>query len=205
VTPRMRVTKALTSGIVAMALVAVGTLGASWLGAERAWAAVDLHSELLSVTQLPAGWTVDRTVPPSDARGCGAVQPTFKASGSSAHADGEDQDGDKGLFQESLYAYPSATRASDAYNKIVAQLNGCLSYTTTSKTEVSVSELSFPSAGNDSAAFTLTTSASGTTLVADAVVVRKGSQVAGLFYADTTGVNISGAASFVRAATAAMP
>jgi hypothetical protein len=205
VTPRMRVTKALTSGIVAMAVVAVGTLGASSVTLEPAWAAVNLRSELLSATQLPAGWTVDRTMPPSDARGCGAVQPTFKASGSSSHVDGEDQDGNKGLFQESLYAYPSTARASATYSKIVAQLNGCPGYTTTSKTEVSVSELTFPSAGDDSAAFTLTTSASGTTLVADAVVVRKGNQVAGLLYADAAGVNIPGAESFVRAAAAAMP
>ena len=160
-----------------------------------------LLSELLSISQMPTGWSVDNTSSGSGP-GCLAniVQPKGikQTSNATVFFAGI---GNIPVIEETLATF---TNATTAYKKIVATLNGCKHIVVTSgarKGTWAVGQMSFPHYGNASAAFAVSFVTPGPTISEDFFIVRKGNVVMGMIEADLQ-VDVSQFQGFVVKALA---
>jgi hypothetical protein len=160
-----------------------------------------LSSELLSVGQMPIGWSVDNS---SSGSGIGCLANILEPKGirQTSHASvyfaGS---GNRPVIEEAL---ATLTNATTAYKKIVATLNGCKNISGTKggvRATGSVGQMSFPHHGNASAAFSVSLVTQGTTIGEDFLVVRKGNVVMGIIEADLQ-VDVSQFQGFVVKALA---
>jgi len=161
-----------------------------------------LSSELLSVSQMPIGWSVYHQ-PASSGTGCLAnilepkgIKPTSKAQ--VAFKD----NGHSSLLDEAVATYSNATTT---YKKIVATLSACKRVSRTSggiKATGTVGQMSFPHYGNASAAFSVSIVAQGTAIGDDLLIVRKGNVIMGIEEADGPTVDVSQFQSFIVKALA---
>src|ERR1035437_4436167 len=162
-----------------------------------------LSSELLSVGQLPTGWSVDNSSSSGSGVGCLANILEPKGTKQISHAGvALDENGNTPLVTEKLSTYSNATTA---YKKIVATLSACKRVSGTSggaKTTGTVGQMSFPHYGNASAAFSLSLVIQGTTVGDDLLIVRKGNVVMGIQEADIPPLDVSQFQGFVVKALA---
>jgi hypothetical protein len=161
-----------------------------------------LSSELLSVSQMPIGWSVDNS---SSGGGVGCLANILEPKGikqtSYASIDLDDN-GNTPVVEERLATYSNATTA---YKKIVATLSACKHVSGTSggvKGTGTVGQMSFPHYGTTSAAFAVSLLIQGTTLGADLLIVRKGNVVMGIEEVDIPPVDVSQFQGFVVKALA---
>jgi hypothetical protein len=160
-----------------------------------------LSSELLSVGQMPTGWSIDNS---SSGSGPGCLANILEPKGikQTSHATvffaGS---GNIPVIEEALATF---TNATTAYKKIVATLNGCKHIIVTTgrrKGTYTVGQMSFPHYGNASSAFSVSIVAQGTTVGEDFLIVRKGNVVMGMIEADLQ-VDVSQFQGFVVKALA---
>jgi hypothetical protein len=150
-----------------------------------------LSSELLSVTQMPSGWSTDVQTGGSSP-GCLAhlFEPLGTKQTSSATVNFV-YNGKLPLVSEKLGTY---SNVKTAYKKIVATLAGCKRVTGVSgsqKVTGTVGKLKTPHYGDASAAYAVKLVIQGTSIGNDIVIVRKGSVVMGMEEANPPPVNVS--------------
>jgi hypothetical protein len=158
-----------------VALVVVGTTPAF------AAAKPNPKTELLTVADLPAGWSTT-TTSKSTATGCGEVGKALE-KGSRATARGTYDLATVPEVQEYIAAYATAAKAKASLAAITAELNGCTSYAVSGGT-VSVGPLSFPHYGTSSFAWSFSLTEKGITVAQDVVIALKASQVILVSYAN---------------------
>ena len=148
-----------------------------------------LSSELLSVSQMPSGWSIDVQTG-GGSPGCLANLFEPKGTRQTSHATVNFvYNGKLPLVSEKLGTY---TNAKTAYKKIVATLAGCKRVTGVSgsqKVTGTVAKLKVPSYGNASSAFAVKLDIQGTVIGNDIVIVRKGAVVLGVEEAGPPPVN----------------
>jgi hypothetical protein len=150
-----------------------------------------LSSELLSVGQMPTGWSVDNS--PSGS-GIGCLKNILESEGIKPTSYAKvafDDNGNTPLLQEAVATY---SNAKTAYKKIVARLSVCKRVSGTSggtKGTGTVGQMSFPHYGNASAAFSISLMTQGPTIGEHVLIVRKGNVIMGIVEADVPPVDVS--------------
>jgi hypothetical protein len=160
-----------------------------------------LPGELLSVGQMPTGWSVDNS---SSGSGPGCLANIVEPKGIKQTSNATvffAGIGNIPVIEETLATF---TNATTAYKKIVATLNGCKHIVVTSgarKGTYTVGQMSFPHYGNASAAFAVSIVTQVATIGEDFLIVRKGNVVMGMIEADLQ-VDVSQFQGFVVKALA---
>ncbi len=155
-----------------------------------------LSSELISVAQMPKGWSV---VTPSGSVQAGCLSDVVSLS-HVLSVKGFKQGTSAEIFFQYNQALPAAAEmlatyvnATGAYNKIVASLNGCkhvnadILGATVSGT---MKEKAFAPYGNESQAFTASTVIMGNKIAVDALIVRKGNAVVAIMEGGLTNFSV---------------
>jgi len=157
-----------------------------------------LSSELLSIGQMPTGWSIYHQAP-GGGTGCLAnvLEPKGIKPTSYAKVAFEDN-GNTPLLEEAVATYSNATTA---YKKIAATLTNCKSVRGNGATGT-VGQMSFPHYGTTSVAFSVSLVAQGTTIGEEFLIVRKGNVVMGMAEADFPPVDVSQFQGFVVEALA---
>jgi len=190
-----------TTRIVTFTAIAL-LLSTEVVGASTFASTPRLSAELLSVSQMPIGWSTDNS---SSGNGVGCLTTLLEPKGikQTSHASITlDVNGNTPLVSEKLATY---SNAKIAYKKIVAILSRCKHVSGTSggiKATGIVGEMSFPHYGNASAAFSVSLVIQGTTIDDDLLIVRKVNVVMGIEEADAPPVDISQFQGFIVRALA---
>jgi hypothetical protein len=163
----------------AFAVVLVGA--APGLSSASSTKAPKLTNMLLTIRQMPIGWTVASS---SGSHGIGCLHDVFEPRGTpqTGHAE-VTFTGSGGLpeVEEVLATYSVPPKT--AFSRIVGPLDGCKHVAGTlgrAKWTGTVARVSFPQLGNQSAAFYVTLRTKGTSLGQYALVVRQGAVLLGL-------------------------
>jgi hypothetical protein len=159
-----------------------------------------IRPELLTVADLPTGWSTTPVTSSGGSGFCGADSTTKDDSSGSVESDFVD--GQEPIFNESIVAYPALSVPS--FNKAVGILDRCTSVQD-SGTRLTVGRLSFPTIGTASAAYQFSGSDEGFTLDVDLVLARKGNQVLLIGYGGIGDPDITQLTSFARQAAAKLP
>jgi hypothetical protein len=163
-----------------------------------------LSSKLLTVDEMPIGWTV---VPTSVGGGVGCLKSVLEPKGvqQTSKADSDFQNsGDTVEVLERLATY---SNTSEAFNKVVSELKGCkkISGKTSGKTVTgTASEMSFPNYGSASSAFSVNLTVEGSKISENIIVVRLGSFIMGLSEAGSPPVSLKQFEGFVSKALKAI-
>lgn len=184
------------------ALVLAATLSASPAVAGTSSAKKhSLASMLLRIGQLPVGWS---TASSSSSSGVGCLASVLEPTGfkqtASASASFVDN-GNVPAINEKLATYRQPARA--AYRKIVATLDHCKNIKGSNggqHASGTIGQMSFPKLGNQSAAFDINLTISGTSAGADLIVARVGSVVLGVEEIDLGSPDISQFERYARLA-----
>jgi len=162
-----------------------------------------LNSQLLSLRQMPAGWT---THSPSTANEAGCLKNLLEPRGVTQTRSAEVlfvAKGDLPILDEKLATYSNANRA---YAKIIAAINACKVVNGLSpsghRVTGSVTKVAWTHYGNASSAYVMTLSSLGVTLHYDYLIVRKNQTIVGILEANAFSVNTSQFRSFVVKALA---
>jgi hypothetical protein len=159
-----------------------------------------LSSELLSVGQMPTGWSLDNS---SSSGGVGCYNSRImEPKGVTQTAKTEVQfqsSGATGLpsIDEKLATYSNAT---SAYKKIVTTITNCNSFNGKyqgSKMVGTVGQMSFGTYGTSSAAFAVDFTVAGAAVYEDSLIVRKGNVVMSIDEGNLSPVNIKQFQGFV--------
>lgn len=171
-----------------IAVIGISLLGS---GASATTSPPKLSSELLSVNQMPSGWSID-VQSGGSAPGCLArlfepkgVLQTSQATVNFVY------NGNLPLVSEKLGTYSNAVTA---YEKIVATLSSCSHVRGLSgkqKVTGTMGKLKISSYGDASAAYTAKLDIQGTKITNDIVIVRKGGVVMGVEEASPPPVNVA--------------
>ncbi|MEO6885984.1 MAG: hypothetical protein ABI232_06825 [Jatrophihabitantaceae bacterium] len=191
------------------------TDGSHTTAAPSSSAAPNVKSLLLTVTDLPAGWSedtssdTDNTPPPS----CLAAL-TQGGSGNSnddASRDASFTNGPEGLplLEETLIPAVSSDTASAAFNVLKGALNGCrnLSFIESGQkiTGTIAPITTIASLGDASAAWAMTFKIQGLTLAMDVVAVQKGSFIVMLLYGNLGSADPTTVTDLAKRAVAKLP
>jgi len=168
--------------------------------------APNLSRELLSIDQMPTGWSVTNAGGAEGGlSGCLSprigIKPVASAKASVTFADG----GNFPEVAEDLATYGSAsiTTIKRGFATLITTLDHCRSATLNGKrTTLQIGQMSFPQYGNQSAAFVLTFSVSGVNVAVDMVMARVGTTMVAVLEADVTTVDVSQFRGFVVKAVA---
>jgi hypothetical protein len=193
-----------------IAALAVAVLAVGCTSIEHGKGAPDLKAQLLTVAELPAGWSIDN----SNSGGDNTSTPScLQWLDSELHANAKaDASFVKGsdfpwLNQGIAYVGDDAT-ASAKLSTIAAILNGCtdLSYTSDGhKVTGSMGVMSFPNFGDQSQAWDMTLTAEGTTVGFDLVLMQKGAELEQLFYGDLDPPDLYELQTLAKSAADKMP
>jgi hypothetical protein len=115
-----------------------------------------LAGELLSVSDLPTGWTSTPVQSPSSGSFCNASdQLKTTASG---HAEADFADGNLPIFDELVGGFRSSQ--TQVFAKVITELDKCTSFKDNGST-LTLGRMSFPTIGSESAAFQATGTVQG--------------------------------------------
>jgi hypothetical protein len=199
-----RIPPAVATIAIATALIVPAGLLSSFATAASA-SPPKLSAVLLSIDQMPTGWTVG---PPSGSGHVGCYGNEMEPKGikqtASASASFEASSG----FPEVVEKLATYTNAKTAYTKAVASLVACKSFSGTlngNKTTGTVAQMSFPHYGDTSEAFAVNFTVQGTTAYEDLLIVRKGTIVMGIDEGNLASVNVGQFQAFVKKAVAKLP
>ncbi|MGC2150399.1 MAG: DUF4352 domain-containing protein [Terriglobales bacterium] len=172
------------------------------LGAAAFASSAKLSSQLLSINQMPTGWSVDNS---SSGDGVGCLSKTLEPKGITQTSKAESQfqaNGGVPAIDEKIATYTSAT---GAFQKILANLAKCKRITGKSsgnKVTGTIGEMSFPPFGDESAAFAISLTTQGTTFSGAFDIVREGKVIMGIEEFSASTVNIPQFHNFVVKALA---
>jgi hypothetical protein len=162
---------------------------------------------LLSIGQMPTGWSLDNSSGGKVALGCYTDNAVPKGVKQTAAATANFQG--KGGFPAVGERLATFTNATTSYNETVANLVDCKHFSGTSGGEKvtggTVEQMSFPHYGNASDAFVVIFTISGMRFYQDLLYVRKGSIVMAFFEGNLRSVNVSQFQGFVKKAVAKLP
>lgn len=161
----------------------------------------EAEAELLTVSDLPAGWRPTQS-PATSGGPCGGVPP-LATIGDSGSADAAfDQ---LTLFPD-LHEHIGVFKESPAvlFTQFVRNLGQCRSFTDSGYT-MTLKRLPFPALGSESAAYRATGSLGRLALGYDIVMVAKGNQLAILSYANPRHPDVAPLADIATKAVAKMP
>ena len=156
-----------------------------------------LSGELLSVGQMPVGWSVDNS---SSGSGIGCLSNLLEPKGLKqiAHASvAFDDNGGTPLVDEKIAAY---SNSKTAYKRIVATLMSCKHVSGSSggvKASGTVGQMNFTNYGDASTAFSVNLQIQGTTLDGDLLIIRKGAILMGIEQVDYPPIDINQFQSFI--------
>jgi hypothetical protein len=153
----------------------------------RASAARSLSSQLLSLSQFPAGWVVDKDATgfSNFALGCIDVNPILHAKGNRT-AGVAYEDGILPLLGELLV---SSKSPATTMSRVIAAIDACPKFSGTldyGKATGTAAAIPFPRLGTQSAAFAISITLDGITANGDFAMVRKGSTVMQISLLDYT-------------------
>jgi hypothetical protein len=175
-----------TSGTSASTSVSQPTVASS---DEPTLTVADVRNQLLSVSELPAGWSVDNSDDSGDdspAPGClDGVSKYLKAE-HDVRAEADFTQGGEGFpaLSEQIGVF---TDASASFTAVTAKANSCTTFDFTSdgtKIHATMGQMSFPTLGDQSSAWSMTASAEGLTLDADIVIGTVGNEMFEFIYED---------------------
>jgi len=185
----------------------MAALGLSLLGSSVSAMASPpkLSSELLSVNQMPSGWSID-VQSGGSAPGCLARLFEPKGVQQATHATVNFvYNGNLPLISEKLGTY---SNAATAYKKIVATLSDCThvrGLSGSQKVTGTIGKLKMSSYRDASAAFEVKLDIQGTKITNDIVIVRKGGVVMGVEEAGPRPVNVTQLQGVVARALKKLP
>jgi hypothetical protein len=165
---------------------------------------VDPKKYLLSISDLPTGWAVNTNSASSSADPKSCYYNVLNQAPQLLYAKASFNESGN-LIQSLIASYQSGPTA---WNKIKANLDNCTSFSeqingyTMTGTMVAVS---FPSYGDQSAAYSARLDASGSTFVQAYVLIRKGNWIAVVALSDSANVETALLTSLVDKAVAKMP
>jgi hypothetical protein len=161
---------------------------------------------LLSVGQPPTGWSVS-TSPTDSSVGCfGAFMEPKSMKRTSVAKVGFVDNGNLPELAEEIATYSKTSSA--AFLAATASLTACPKFSGTTggeKVKGTVGQMSFPSFGNQSEAFTVTLSIGGETAVQDLLIVRKGTYLIAIEDGDLFSPDTGQFEGFVKLALAKVP
>ena len=162
-----------------------------------------LSNELLSISQMPIGWSVVHSGGSGGFSGCLAPKIGLKpvASASVAFANG----GNFPEVADDLASYGSTPVATikKAFSAVITTLDRCRSVTLSGKkTTLQLGQMSFPQFGSQSAAYVFTFSVSGVNAAVDRLMARVGTTMVAVLEVDLGSVNVSQFRGFVTKALA---
>lgn len=188
VTKEKSVIRLRTKGIGSLALMAVVVfaIAPASVGAASKITKAELKSKLITVAQLPSGWSVDNSSSSgSTGGGCFANTNHIEARGGDIETSASFENGNLPDFNEELAGGRSL---STNFTKIEDYLNGCKKASITdSGTRYSgtIGAMSFPTVGSRSAAYQVSFRIKGLTLGIDIVLFQATSSIGGvLLYGD---------------------
>jgi hypothetical protein len=159
-------------------------------------------SLLLTVNDLPAGWSVDNSA--NSAVEC--LNAALKSASPLSYAHQNFASG--GSLPELGEQAGVYASGSQAFAKEKASLDGCTSFTVTQQGQTetfSVGATSFPPYGNESAAYTASATISGTAVAQGVVLVRKGNSLVLVGLGDVAPLNTTQLEHFTALAVAKVP
>ena len=162
-----------------------------------------IQSLALTVTDLPTGWSVDSTSE-THSDTCYS-DPLTKVPSTSYTSVRFTQGGTTPVLAQELGVYANPTQA---FTAITSTLNDCHAFTeTVSGTSASgtLGAMSFPTVGDQSAAYTANIQAEGVTLVQGFVVVRKGPYLTAVALGDIGSLDTTSLQQFVTQALGKVP
>lgn len=168
-------------------LVVAGlVLGFSLVAAMPAGAMTNsqLRSKLLTLSNLPTGWTVDNSSSGGGAVSGGCLAGVKQAPKSERKVTASFENGQLPQLEEELVSGHTATSAYNRLNKVLAR---CKHFSETSNGETlafTVGAMSFPPIGDGSSAYGVTFSVKGINAGADFVLFKVGSVAGVIEYAD---------------------
>ena len=166
-----------------------------------------LTAMLLSIGQMPAGWSVEKSSGGKVALGCYTdnLMPKGVKQTETASVDFQG----KGGFPAVGEKLATFTNATAGYNEVVANLVDCKHFSGTSGGEKvtggTVEQMSFPHYGNASDAFVVIFTISGMRFYQDLLYVRKGSIIMAIYEGNLRSVDVSQFQGFVKKAVAKLP
>jgi hypothetical protein len=163
--------------------------------ASSAAPAVNLNSDLLAVTNLPAGWT---TTPASSGSSgvasCKALDPGSRAR-LPQHAEADFAGGPAGPFLSEELATRTNAQVATTWSAFAAAASQCASFTQPDSsggtTAYTLEGMSFPSYGDATYAFGVTATSDGVGVSGDIVAVRKGDVLAEVIAIGLAGVPVA--------------
>jgi len=179
--------------------------GTSAVNSPQTSSSPSLASELLSISDLPAGWAVDNS--PNSGGGISGCQ-QYSAIRSKALTKAEtqfDQSGGVPYLAEELGTFADA--ATD-FTAGTSALNGCknFSITDSGKTyEATMGQMSFPASGYQSAAYAISATVDGIGVGFDVVLLRKANAIAVVELGDIGGPSTDDLEQFVTTAVNKIP
>ena len=180
------------SGVVLAFAFGIGTAGPTWASSKSATKTPDLAPQLLTISEMPAGWLVD-TSPPTTS--C-LTAPFHGVAGKAEAA----YRGSGGVPVMTEILLPGGASKCVSVKK---SLDGCHTFPISngsSSVSATMSALSFPPVGQKSAAYGISFTVDGTAGVEDVVLALKGSTVMGLLYGDANLVDVAVVEGFTNQA-----
>ncbi len=174
--------------VLAVALIFGSVVTSSAFGSETPRVTkAGLESKLITISQLPSGWSVDNSSSSGSAGGCFASTKHIETRGGDIDVSASFENGNLPDFEEELAGGHSL---SSNFAKIVRYLNGCkkASITDSGTTyDATVGAMSFPTVGSRSAAYQVNFSIKGLNLGLDLVVFQATPSVGGVLLYDDLG------------------
>jgi len=176
------------------------TTGAPTSEATTTTSMVNLSSMLLAVSNLPTGWSVDNSGPPT---GINCVQNLFDPFHPSQKARvAFIESGSLPKLSETLVTFPSV---ASGFAEVKNALDNCKHVTISNGSQTAqatVGAMSFPAVGDSSAAYTETLTYEGVPAAQGIVIFRKGNVVGGVALGDIGNLDTGQFQQFVTAALA---
>jgi hypothetical protein len=141
---------------------------------------VDTASELLTISDLPAGWAVKNSGV-GGAQGCDRVYEALKQTHPISTASAAFEQGQLPELQEAIAAFATDTSAAAGYSASISDLDNCHSLKTGGAT-LTIGQMSYPRLGDQSTGYQLIVTEDDESAYADEVVASKGTQVLILEY-----------------------
>ena len=159
-----------------------------------------LRSKLLSLSNLPTGWTVDNSSSGGGAATGGCLAGVKQAPKSETKVIAKFENGQLPDLQEELVTGHGSLAAYNRLNRVLA---GCKHFTESSDGQTltfTVGAMSFPAVGTESSAYGVTMTVKGINAGVDFVLFRIGSIAGVIEYADIGQPNSSQLQAFVTEA-----
>jgi hypothetical protein len=171
--------------------------------------APDLKAQLLTVADLPAGWSIGNSNGGDNTSAPSCVQRFDSELHTNVKADASFVKGsDFPVFAQSIGYFGSNATARSKFSAGAEIYNACTDVSFTSdgqKVTGSMAAMSFPKFGDQSQAWDMTFTVEGTTLVLDLVLMQKGAELEQVSYGDFGTPDLNELRTWAKSAADKMP